>query len=614
MSAIGYRRLLPAWLAGAGTPAEGAAPPDGRFPRAPAWARDLVADRALWGVLLIWALCWLGWAIYLERFADALPWCDEYAFVLSGIATHEKPLTWEFLWTPANEHRAPLTRLWCVLLGRAYNWNFRYMLQVDMALLAVGCLAPVFAARAVRGRSSLGDAFLPLLVLTSAQFETLSCFVYAYAMALAVWCATAGAVMVKWQLRTVPRLLVYLFGALVVTCAGGPAGNLWALGLCVPLALGWFEPTGRLWKACAAVGGAAVAGCSALLLYKTPPPPAAHLAHHSDSWAMTARTAGKLSVGWMGNEILQFLWPWALLVLLVPLLYLLARFLRDVRRFRAAALVRWSDLAALLAVGLVVIVAMAEARANYPGGLWSSRYVALEVPIPVVVYLLLVRCAAPKTLLTSLAVGMAVCVGWNWPAPIAGAQGRRPRQLLLTEGLRGGHEPLCVLAEMYPDACGWSRANGLHSLILSWDWMRRARISVFARDAAPAEQCPLWHAREGTLAPSVQLVADPRAMYGIGALAAPPAPGLPPASAVYEFEVATSGTYRLCTRWKVPAEGQVYTVSVDGGPPMGQVLPLWADYTPAVIWPFQLTPGRHRLTVTWPGPGSSLDVIELVPL
>src|SRR5438105_15055849 len=88
----------------------------------PAWCRDLIADRTFWGVVLIWAFCWFSWAMYLERFANSLPWCDEYAFILSGVATRERPVTWEFLWTPANEHRAPLTRLSSVELGRLFDW------------------------------------------------------------------------------------------------------------------------------------------------------------------------------------------------------------------------------------------------------------------------------------------------------------------------------------------------------------------------------------------------------------------------------------------------------------------------------------------------------------
>ncbi len=116
------------------------------------WWRDLLADRALWGVLLVWAFCWFSWALHLERFASPLPWADEYAFVQSGVATHERPVTWQFLWTPVNEHRAPLTRLWCVILGRLFNWDYRPMLQVDLALLATACLSLILSVRSLRGR------------------------------------------------------------------------------------------------------------------------------------------------------------------------------------------------------------------------------------------------------------------------------------------------------------------------------------------------------------------------------------------------------------------------------------------------------------------------------
>jgi hypothetical protein len=576
--------------------------------RVPGWARDLAADRTFWGVLLVWAFCWLGWALYLERFANALPWSDEYAFILTGVATREKPVTWEFLWMPANEHRAPLTRLWGVVLGRAFNWNFRYMLQADLALLALGCLALVCAARTVRGRSSFGDAFLPLVVLTSAEYETLACFVYAYAMALAVWCLTAGAVMVRWQLRSVPHLLVYVLGALIVSWAGGPAGNLWALGLCVPLALGWFEPTGRVWKVCAATGGAAVAGSSGLLIYTTPPSPAAHLPFRSESLGMTLRAAAKFSVGWMGHEILQILWPWALLVLAVPLAYLLVRFLRDVRRLRAAAALRWSDLAALLATALALTVAMGQARAKYPG-LWSSRYCALELPVAVSLYLLLVRSGAPKTLLTCLAVGMALCVGWNWPAPIEGARARRPRQIALVGGLRDGRVPLSVLAEQYPDATGWNKDWGLQHLVGWWQSMRQARISVFGQGADAAQLCVLLHAQAGTFSEPLHVVGDARAVSGAAVEA-----NADGAAAVYEVNVAAGGSYQLCARWLAPAPGKAFTVAVDGGPAQLQWLPVGPEYAASVLaLAAPLEAGPHRLTVTWPGPGSHLDVLELTP-
>src|SRR5437773_467497 len=51
----------------------------------------------------------------------------------------------------------------------------------------------VLAARVVRGRSSMADACLPLLVLTPLQYETLLLYTSAYGMALAVLCLALSA-------------------------------------------------------------------------------------------------------------------------------------------------------------------------------------------------------------------------------------------------------------------------------------------------------------------------------------------------------------------------------------------------------------------------------------
>ncbi len=603
-----FHRVLPSWLRRAEAPSQEGALADGSPTRAQGWWRGLAADQSFWGVAVVWALCWLAWAAYLDRFANSLPWADDYAFILSGVATGEHPVTWEFLWAPANEHRAPLTRLWVVWVGRLVDWDFRHMLQIDLAVLALGCLTLLLAVRAARGRSSFADAFLPLLILSSAQYETLALFAYAYAMALGVWCATAAAVLVKWQVRSIPHLLWYLLGALVVAWAGGPAGNLWALGLCVPLALGWSARTGRAWKACAALGGAAIAASVALLIYCVPPSPAAHHPFRSDSLAMTLRAAAKCSVGWMGNSILQVIWPWALLVLLVPMLYLLVRFLGDVCRHRGAAFLRWVDLGALLLPALAVTAIMGYARAKYPG-LWSSRYVALEIPIAVVLFLMLVRCTNSRVLAGCMAVGMAICVGWNWPAPIDTARAMRPRQVELARGLRAGHEPLSVLVERCPEATGWCKELGVQHLLGWWQQMRAARISVFAREADAARQCLFRHADIGSLFADLRGVGDPGAVAGRAMEAASDG-----ATAVYEVAVAAGGPHKLCCRWLVPSPGRSFSVAIDGGPPLAQAVPAGLNYAACPLGAaLTLTPGTHRLTVTWPGTGSRLDVLELTP-
>jgi hypothetical protein len=351
----------------------------------------------------------------------------------------------------------------------------------------------------------------------------------------------------------------------------------------------------------------AVAASSALLLYLVPASPATGDLYRSDSWGMTFRAAAKFSVGWLGGPALQVLWPWALLVLAVPLAYLLARFLEDFRRLRAAALPRWADLGAILVTALLIVVAMGHGRAKYPA-IWSSRYCTIEMPIAVALYLLLVRCAAPGALTNCLAVGLAVCVGWNLPNAIEYSRSVRAQQLQLVAGLRGGREPLCVLAERYPGATGFSKDWGVQHLVEWWQQMRRARISAF-KGAAGSRDCLLSHAPNGSRSGPLQVVGDANAAFGAAVEAT--ADG---GTAVYEVNVPHSGAYRLCGRWMTPVPGKAFVVSVDDGPPLTQWLPAGPEYRPIVIEPpVPLDAGRHRVMVRWPCPGSRLDVLELNP-
>jgi hypothetical protein len=608
MNSAAANRLLPNWLRFART-AQSENSPQRSSSQGVEWWRGLLADPTFWVVTLIWGVCWSGWALYLRRFGHYLPWCDEYpAFI--GMATRESSLTWDYLWTPANEHRAPLTRLWCVLLGRLFDWNFRHMLQLNLAVLALACLPLLLAVRAVRGRSTPYDAFLPLLILTSVHEETLTHYAYGYAMALAVWCLTASAVMVKWQLRSTFHLLFYILGALVVAWSGGPAGNFWALGLCLPLVLGWFQPTSRPWKGCALLGGGAVAASSAFLLYTVPPSAPAHLAFHSDSWKMTFKAAAKFSVGWMGAPILEVIYPWALIALLGPMLYLLVRFLMDLRHFGKAAMTRWLDLTALLLSALLITGALAYGRAKYPGT-WDSRYAVLEIPIVVVLFLMLIRCHASKGLLTLLTVGMALCVGWNIPSVLDRGRAMGAERRQLHDGLLEGHQPLSILAERYGVVTGWGVPGGPQHLVGWWQQMRLAHTSIFAKNPDLARRCLLWKSTAGLLGDALHPVGDAAALGGQAVQAEEDGEA---ATAVYRVTVSDSGVYRLCCRWRTPAPGRIFAVSVDGGPAMMQYVPDGPNYVPCVLVPpLPLESGTHRLAITWPGAGSRLDLLELNP-
>jgi hypothetical protein len=356
----------------------------------------------------------------------------------------------------------------------------------------------------------------------------------------------------------------------------------------------------------------AVAGSAAFMLGSTPAAPQ-HLAFHSDSWSMTLRAAVKFCVGWLGAPVLQTAWPWVLFVLAVPVLYLLVRLLADLRRLRFAGLLRWWDLSALLLSALAVAVAMGYGRARYHG-IWASRYCVLETPIAVAVYFMLVRSGAPRALMACLAIGMAVCVAWDWPSNLDRAASLRPQQQLLIASMRRGHEPLSVLAERYHDATGIP-ADMVQFLVEQWPPMRQAGISVFHKvhgtDADPARRCLFWRPEAGRLVDSLHAVDDAAA---VGGRAVEADATEAPAAAVYEVAVPSDGTYQLCCRWLAPAAGQSFTASIDDGPATRQSAPGGPGYHACPLgttWP--LAAGKHRVNIAWPGPGSRLDFLELTP-
>ena len=82
---------------------------------APGWPANLAEDHQLRPVLLIWALCCVAQALYIKAYGASLPWCDEWW--LTATASGHEHLTWAWLWQPANEHRAPLTRLAILVLA-----------------------------------------------------------------------------------------------------------------------------------------------------------------------------------------------------------------------------------------------------------------------------------------------------------------------------------------------------------------------------------------------------------------------------------------------------------------------------------------------------------------
>jgi hypothetical protein len=523
-----------------------------------------------------------------------------------------------WLWEPANEHRAPLTRLEVLLLGWLDGWDLRLARHINLGLLALGSLTLILAVRSVRGRSALSDVFLSLLVLTPCQYQTVLLYAYAYAMALACFCLALSAVMTGWPVRSTWHLFWYLVLLLAVTLAGGPAGNIWAVGLCGAFLRGWLERKPRSWRWSALAGTVVVLAASLWMLLSIPDVPG-HALFRSDSWRATWWATGKVSLGWLGGPFLLVVYPWVWLVLIIPACYLLGRILMDLGKLARTALpgrtavARWLDLALILAAALAVTVMIGHGRARYPD-LWDSRYATLVLPIGIVTYLLLVRLQAPLILPVGMTFVMTLSVGWNWPEALTMGQKRHDNTAKMAGALKWGTTPLSVLAQQDAWEVGFEcDPDKLLNALVS---LREADLSVFRKDRL-REPVPgmgksrVWEAESGTLNGAVRLVTDRRATKGqaVEATATPAEPGI----ATYEFEVPATGSYQVCLRLWTPALGHVLGLRVDDVPARSISLPHEGRYYPYCI-DLDLSAGKHRLTVTLFQDGTRLDLVELVPL
>jgi hypothetical protein len=130
------------------------------------------ADRTR--TLFVW-LVWAGaLAIllgFIARDGRNLPFEEDWLMVAP--MTHHEPHLPAWLWSQNSEHRLPLPRLINLGLLRATG-DFRSTMVFDTLILAAVAAGMIAAARRLRGgRTSLADAFFPLLLLHLGQWDNL---------------------------------------------------------------------------------------------------------------------------------------------------------------------------------------------------------------------------------------------------------------------------------------------------------------------------------------------------------------------------------------------------------------------------------------------------------
>ncbi|HEY7327094.1 MAG TPA: hypothetical protein VH592_05630 [Gemmataceae bacterium] len=579
------------------------------------WLAGILADRLFHGVLLVWALCSLTLVLCVNRFGLALPWADEWGF--TAIASGQESLSWSWLWVANNEHRQPLLRLGLYVLGELSHWNWQAMHYGTLACMVLGALALLFAARSIRGQSALSDTFLCLVVLCPGQFETIWEYAYSFGAPGGLTCIALALAAIRWPQRSLKHLMSYWLIVMVVTLTGGPAGNLMTLGLAGALVLGVRETTCRAWKIAASLGAALIVVASGLLLFLTPAPHNPNFV--SNSLLTTLRATAKESVCWLGPPVLQVLWPWVSLVLLLPSLWVVGRIVRDLVRWRRdnqAGANDWLDLVLVWGASFLVAASIAYGRARLE--LWAFRYMVLTMPIGIILYLLLVRMKAPLAIPQTLAVVMAILCGWNWPTMLAHEIGHRARATEFVRELARGDAPLSKVCKQHCSEIALPSDLAWAARLTTWMVeLRRSDQCIFrkinGRKRRAGEALPqAWEAESGELSEGWICQPDETATQG-RALRIHAAVGKP-ASVVYHVQVTVSGDYQLCCRMRSPKR-QTLTVTVDRSQPEVQTFRATADFRPCVLTdPLHLEPGQHDLALTLSPVGSDLDLLELVPL
>lgn len=142
---------------------------------------------ASWFVWVAWALLLLLDLVFVGKYASKLPYRDDWDLV--PVLTGAVPMSARYLWDQANEHRAPLSKLVLVILGKLSACDFRMGMFCNVLLLGGLTGAMIMAAKRIRGWTSYADAFFPLLILSLGQWE---CFLIEFALNLVASTVLAG--------------------------------------------------------------------------------------------------------------------------------------------------------------------------------------------------------------------------------------------------------------------------------------------------------------------------------------------------------------------------------------------------------------------------------------
>jgi hypothetical protein len=134
------------------------------------WRQQRFADASLF-VWTCWITMSLAAVIFIFHYSRNVPFWDELSMV--PVFTHNQPVTAQWLWSQANEHRIPLSRLIQIGLARLSGTDFRAGMYFNALLMSCLAALAIATARGLRGHASYTDAFFPIALLNWGHCENL---------------------------------------------------------------------------------------------------------------------------------------------------------------------------------------------------------------------------------------------------------------------------------------------------------------------------------------------------------------------------------------------------------------------------------------------------------
>jgi hypothetical protein len=442
--------------------------------------------------ILVWAL----WAATLASILTAIahegrniPFEEDWLMV-AAMTGHEPDLA-RWLWSQNSEHRLPVPRIVNLALLRATR-DFRATMVFDTLALGAGAAAMIVVARRLRnGRSSLADAFFPLLLLHLGNWDNL------------VW---------AWQIQFVlPTVLALALLVIIVATPALPAFGVTAAAALALVALPLsgangllFAPTLAAWFAFAArrgrhdsgrraaASGLAVGAAALAVLLSV----AYFLGYESSPWnqpspgvAATLQTSGKFLALGVGPAAASAWLPFGMIGMLIMLAAVWT--LASAWNRRPDDRIRVVGLLAFLAAVAVMALAVGWGRAGRAAatGRMPTRYVLLAAPGLCAAYFALLlygRGRLARVGPAALGVLLALLFPLNTRIGLERRDWFGAGMSAFERDLAAGMPPTELAARHHSFMLHWDEALMVSSMQL----LRNARIGPFARLAEEGHRRP----------------------------------------------------------------------------------------------------------------------------